>query len=123
MKDKFVCSNCGKTGHVLIDGYAFGDRLLEGVLFKVENRRGKPKCAGVVEGAEYFKKLNRNMWFKACEAYCRTLEGADCPVCKDEEVRVWGADLTRPAPVMITMTDAGAMLRRVFGRKPNRRNK
>lgn len=53
-----------------LDGYQFGDRLLEGVIFKCEilkDQRLKisvtPKCQA------YFKKLNQDTWLRTALAY------------------------------------------------------
>jgi len=88
---KLICDNCGEIGHVLVDGYGFGDRLLEGVMFKVRDVNGKPKVDGVTEDSqEYFNGLNAKKWIKECEKYCKELDIATCPNC-DEDVPVWDA--------------------------------
>lgn len=102
--DKFVCDKCGKVDTVLVSGYHFGDRLLEGVVFRVKNVKGKPKVVEVTEGKEYFESLNKKKWIKACEDYCKQLDEANCGKCDDYEVAVWGADIPRPAPKVIGMT-------------------
>jgi hypothetical protein len=38
---KFICQNCGEVDHVLMDGYDVGDRLLEGVMFKITVKKEK----------------------------------------------------------------------------------
>lgn len=93
---KFVCEKCGKVDSVLVDGYAFGDRQLEGVIFKVKNVKGKPKVLEVTVGKKYFETLNKKLWYKACEDYCKQLDLANCSKCDDYEVEVWGADRRRP---------------------------
>jgi len=52
------CDNCGAIDHVLVDGYAFGDRLLEGVMFEVVDNNGKPNVNRVTpECQDYFSGL------------------------------------------------------------------
>ena len=85
------CTKCGEIDHVFIDGYPFGDRLLEGVLFKVEDKNGKPHAIGVAEeSAEYFSGLNEKKWLKECEAFCLELDIIECPICYDE-ILGWAA--------------------------------
>lgn len=84
------CDNCGKIDYVLVDGYYFGDRLLEGVNFKVKDKDGKPNSVGVTdECIEYFEDLNKNKWLKICDDFCEDLDIAQCPKCGDDVV-VWG---------------------------------
>jgi len=84
------CNNCGKIDHVLVGGYAFGDRLLEDVDFIVKDENGKPKAVGVVPDAQdYFDDLNQNKWLRNCEVHCEHLDIAQCPKCGDDVV-VWG---------------------------------
>lgn len=97
----FVCDRCGKIRYILVDGYPFGDRQLDGVIFRVNNNNGKPRVAGVVRGKEYFETLNKRLWYKACEDHCRDLDVANCPKC-GLEVDVWAAGKKRPDPVFVT---------------------
>ena len=106
------CSIHGKLKYVLVDGYNFGDRQLEGVYFKVEDRAGKPHVLGVTaECKDYFATLNQTFWFKACERYCRDLDLAQCSKCDRkgdiEEIAVWGNETVTgkpgPKPVAINL--------------------
>ncbi len=92
---KIKCETHGELPAVKIDGYVFGDRLLEGVDFMVANLEGKPKALGVVESAaNYFASLNKGMWIQACQDFCElreskdwapiALETANCPICGNE---------------------------------------
>ena len=91
------CDKCGKIDYVLVDGYSFGDRLLEGVMFMVKDENGKPKAIDVVPDAkEYFEELNTTVWLKRCEDFCEDLDLAECPKC-GEEVAVWGNKITASA--------------------------
>jgi len=85
------CDTCGKLDYVLVDGYPFGDRLLEGVMFKVEDKNGKPHPIGVVKEAEkYFSDFNEKKWLRACEDFCRSEDLATCPKCQGE-IPIWGS--------------------------------
>lgn len=59
---------------IVLDGYSFGDRLLEGVLFDVTNKNGKltAKPHGKSD-ARYLDDLNAKKWLKAC------VESIECP--------------------------------------------
>lgn len=86
------CDNCGEITHVLVDGYLFGDRQLEGVMFIVMDIEGEPCCSGVKkEYDSYFMTLNRQYWIDACTDFCRELDIAECPIC-GEDVAVWGEE-------------------------------
>ena len=87
---KLKCDNCGEIDHIIVDGYSFGDRLLEGVSFMVKDENGKPKAFGVTPACQdYFDDLNQKKWLGACEDYCEHLDIAQCPKCGDDVV-VWG---------------------------------
>ncbi len=91
MTKQVKCESCG-SNTVHVDGYAFGDRVLDGVMFVVKDIDGKPVCQGVVPGAEaYFSKLNKKRYKKECEEYCVQLDLANCAAC-GEDVEVWGTD-------------------------------
>jgi hypothetical protein len=81
---KFYCDKCGEIDHVLMDGYAFGDRLLEGVMFEV--RVGKKgldvKVADDCE--EYFSGLNTKKWLKAAKEHAQENDIATCPRCQED---------------------------------------
>ena len=95
-----ICDNCGADlDYVLVDGYAFGDRTMEGVMFKarLSNMKevdGKRKqtgwtCIGVREEDEaYMKQFDWNYWSNLCEEYCERNDLAQCPLCGEEEVLV-----------------------------------
>lgn len=55
----------------LVDGYSFGDRLLEGVMFEVEfDNNGDITSVKVEdESADYFEQLNTEYWLGAAERY------------------------------------------------------
>jgi hypothetical protein len=78
---KFKCDKHGELEYVLIDGYSFGDTLLEGVMFEIRIFKGKMK-AKVESGAEeYMENLNERKWIKAAEASAIEEEEFLCPKC------------------------------------------
>ena len=83
------CENCGKDiPYILVHGYGFGDRMLEGVHFKVEDFNGKPHVIGT-DADDYMEDLNKEKWYKICEDYCEGLDLGTCPECgEDKEVPV-----------------------------------
>ena len=88
--NKIICDNCGKVlDYVLVNGYGFGDRTMEGVLFKVQLKEDTWICLGVVEEyKEYMKQFNWKYWKGLCEDYCHGNDFAECPLCGEEEVLV-----------------------------------
>jgi hypothetical protein len=86
---KFVCEDiddngnsipntgCGPVDHLLFDGYYFGDRILEGVMFKV-------KLDGSVETVEdwsthpYFSGLNAQKWLKEAARFIEDRDVCEC---------------------------------------------
>jgi len=117
------CDTCGVIDHIIVDGYCFGDRLLEGVEFMVKDKNGKPNALGVKpECQDYFSDLNQKKWLKACEEFCEQLDIAQCPKCGDDVV-VWGnpvvTGITPPAPKVIQMTRGSGsdLINQIFQRQ------
>jgi len=85
---KFDCEKCGDVDAVIVDGYGFGDRLLEGVMFKVFYRDGKLTAEVMPDSANYFNDLNTKKWLAACVQYVQDMEDdveGQCPCC-DEDI-------------------------------------
>jgi hypothetical protein len=66
-----------KTITTEIDGYHFGDRLLEGVMFDVtfENKEGEWKVTDVKvqkECESYFQDLNQKLWLERAKEYAES---------------------------------------------------
>ena len=87
---RIICDGCKKElDYVLVNGYPFGDRLMEGVMFKVCLSKNKWICIGVEEEAkEYIKQFNWKYWKSICESFCNENDLAHCPLCGEEEVLV-----------------------------------
>lgn len=91
---KFVCDECGGVDHVLMDGYGVGDRLLEGVMFKVTIKKDVLVAHLCDESKDYFKdngisvrKWEKEMTDDATRSYesdgcCLMI----CPNCKEDQV-------------------------------------
>jgi hypothetical protein len=96
----FWCRKCKKiVDEVNVHGYGFGDRMLEGVMYRVKNVDGKPVLLGIVDGKNiidpkddaYMHGLNNKHWNELCLEYCEDLDIAACPDCSDD-VLVWGEE-------------------------------
>ena len=67
---KFECSNCGDIPIVYFDGYGFGDRMLEGVMFKVSRDSNGEIDVASVDSVEdwdtdaYLIGLNKEYWME-----------------------------------------------------------
>jgi hypothetical protein len=84
--------DCGPIDFVIIDGYDIGDRVLEGVMFKVwcENEEVKIAPVDKVKGEykeisweedNYLCTLNKECWMKSAIRYAKRLDIAYCPKC------------------------------------------
>jgi len=84
----FNCPTCGQQGYALIDGYAFGDRLLEDVEFEIRKDKDGNLTASVEpSAANYFSQLNEKKWLK--EAVKRATDCPDeltCPQCGQQGI-------------------------------------
>ena len=104
------CAECGYLDIAHHDGYGFGDRLLEGVLFEVSVVGDKLITSGVTATHQrYFSDLNTTKWLAAANESLRDVEeeagiGLRCPNHSHHEVILInddGSDYvgpTKPAP-------------------------
>ena len=85
---KFDCEKCGKIDNAIMDGYSFGDRLLEGVKFLVtKNDNGKCMVEPYhPDDKSYLKTLNYNMWMKMAKESAETNDIFECPHCGSDVV-------------------------------------
>jgi hypothetical protein len=74
----------------LFDGYSVGDRLLEGVLFRVSfDAEDKTHVIIDTAHADYFEQFNAEMWYKEVREHIDA-DGdiLECPNCHDDaEIR------------------------------------
>ena len=67
---KFIDEKGNTIKIATINGYHFGDRLLDGVRFECVVKDEKIVVIGVVSSAEkYFKQLNTKLWMKIAQSY------------------------------------------------------
>ena len=83
---KLFCEHCNEQKDIVfIDGYDFGDRLMEGVKFKVKFSDGKAECIGVEEEAKpYMDQFNWGHWKKRCEEFAESYDVFICIECGDD---------------------------------------
>lgn len=62
------------TSTAYFDGYAFGDTLLEGVIFKAEILPSGALTIEVIDGMEYFQDLNTKKWMREAMEYAAQAE-------------------------------------------------
>lgn len=77
----FKCETCGEIEMVLLDGYSFGDRLLEDVMFEITKEGDKFTAKISKECEDYFEDLNKEKWLKEAEKYASTNDIFTCPKC------------------------------------------
>ena len=78
------CTNCGVVDEFELDGYAVGDRLLEGVMFLID-KNGKASVLPEDEGC--MQGLDKEHWLKRMEEYAA--DGVDSGVCTACGNEVW----------------------------------
>lgn len=92
---KFICEDvdqhgnpmpgtgCGEIDHVLFNGYYFGDRLLEDVMFKAFIKDGQLAVASREEWDKdpYLIRLDKHYWLPLALDYAQKNDCAECPKC------------------------------------------
>lgn len=81
---KLKCDNCGEIEHVLVDGYAFGDTILEGVMFKVYLDGDSLRAEVMPNYAGYFSELNEKLWLQRASKFVNETEMFTCSICKND---------------------------------------
>jgi hypothetical protein len=82
---KFDCEDCGLIEIAIIDGYSFGDRLLDGVIFEVcKSDEGEFTVEVAARCAPYFNTLNTEMWLEEAREYAAETDNLCCPTCGRE---------------------------------------
>lgn len=88
-------SGCGVIDSVIFDGYSFGERMLEGVLFRayIENdevkvepvRKNEDKYEKIVWNNDpYLRQLNEGFWMTKAIDYARRNDVASCCLCGED---------------------------------------
>lgn len=99
------CDNCGPLEFGLMDGYGFGDRLLEGVMFEVRMDEHDAVTVRIKADFEsYFNTLNTKLWLERAQRSAEQEDVLDCPKC--------GAQIDGPDTVRWLRTPAGQRGRR-----------
>lgn len=86
--DAIPGSGCGELTSVEFDGYPFGDRMLEDVVFIAElDEEGnisdvRSKDDWDTDG--YLQGLNKEHWLKLAREFAKNMDGATCPKCEDD---------------------------------------
>lgn len=91
-KGQIICDGCGrKLDYVLVDGYGFGDKMMEGVMFKVRLSDSGWVCEGMKDKdtEAYMEQFNWDYWSERCEEFVAGDDVAECPYCGDQEVGIW----------------------------------
>lgn len=78
---KIACDECGPLEYGLIDGYGFGDRLLEGVKFRVSVDAGVVTVVVDPQDERYFADLNQTKWLKEAKQFAIEEDTMTCPKC------------------------------------------
>ena len=83
---KLFCEECNEIPEfVYIDGYNFGDRLMEGVNFKLKFSNKTVECIGVEEQSEvYMKQFNWEYWKERCNLIAKDYDVFTCPKCGED---------------------------------------
>ena len=84
MLKQFDCEGCGVIDYVLINGYGFGDRLLEDVYFEVRIKDEKFVVALAPGQDEYCHQLNMVYWLEKAQAYAEQHDFGECPHCRSD---------------------------------------
>jgi len=84
---KFNCPKHGCVEYVLLNGYAFGDRLLEDVMFqvRVDDKKQYMVCIDP-DSANYFAQFNEKSWLMKAHEYMKGADLLECPTrgCKND---------------------------------------
>jgi hypothetical protein len=91
----FKCDNCGIVDEVCFDGYAFGDTILEGVIF-IANSKGKVRVSE--ENANYFSDLNQKKWLDVAKRYLKETDIVSCCKC-DDDIAITQEDKKEKKPI------------------------
>ena len=95
----FICDDCDETGkpipdsgcghidYVLFDGYNFGDRMLESVMFKASIDENDKVVVSTKEDwtkDNYLCGLDVEHWLELAREYVEDLDVAMCPSCQHD---------------------------------------
>jgi len=75
------CDKCGPLDYILFDGYPFGDRMLEGVMFRFYPD-GKVQIDD--DDDAYWQSLNTKAWLEVAKECGPQVDVGACPKCGAE---------------------------------------
>jgi hypothetical protein len=100
---KLVCPDCGPVDACLLDGYQFGDRILEGVNFRITTDSKKLIAETLPEDEDYMSGLNKAKWLREAATSAFTADNMTCEKCGEDgcymeaggpsAAAIWGAPL------------------------------
>lgn len=85
----FSCDKCGPLDYILFDGYPFGDRMLEGVMFRFY----PDDKVQIDDDNAYWQSLNTKAWLEVAKKCGLQVDIGSCPKCGTD---VDGPDATVP---------------------------
>ncbi len=89
---KTIMSNAGPVKSALLDGYSFGDRILEGVIFRVTiDENGEVQVKEEEPDHPYNEVLNMKKWLKKAKIFAEEADVLSHPDRPHEE-DVWIED-------------------------------
>ena len=104
---KVTCEECSNIDTIVeVDGYQFGDRLLEGVIFEARHNYNTDKweLEPKEKNSPYLQELNLPYWLKIGSEHMAENDLATCTCC-GEDVDIYELGLPKdhvePTPLMI----------------------
>jgi predicted RNA-binding Zn-ribbon protein involved in translation (DUF1610 family) len=82
---KFNCEKCGKVDEGRFDGYWFGDRQLEGIMF-IAKKNDDGTCKVRAEDDKYLATLNKKYWLKMAKEFAEDNDIFICLKCGSQIV-------------------------------------
>jgi len=109
----FKCEECGKeVDNLRLDGYLFGERILEGIIFIIKKRKnGKLYCADYPK-TEYTNGLNMKRWVQLCNEYLDDIDILTCPECGQDVGVNLEAEWRNTEPTTVGVSSLGGILRK-----------
>lgn len=86
---------CGQIDYVLFDGYLFGDRLLESVMFRAYPHMDTIRVTVDEDSKEFFENFNTKEWLKRALEFAKSNDIATCPKCGKDVDAQPGRDIAK----------------------------
>lgn len=92
---KFYCPQHGEIDHLLFDGYHFGGRKIEGLIFKITLNNDNTHNAEIIDRVPRY--MNKDELEKDCVECVSEWDFGRCPIedCKIEDVSLDGEKPTK----------------------------